>query len=212
MQDTQTTFQCPKCRSPLTLLRDDDLDTKPVCRAPGVRRIECSHPRCDFATHYGTTVKDGDERRIDETIAAAAAQYEQQLETAQRGPAIPEDMFTTVPLNGFRTISLNASDMDHIGQTTAAIIKRDIPNPEYFPHLRATVSYLRPTQDIDLWCLPHLAFIGNPPQAEMDRAINALNEGLARSSMMMPAITPAEFFAMVKNQADPGNSPATPGT
>ena len=105
MQDTQTTFQCPKCRSPLTLLRDDDLDTKPVCRDPGVRRIECSHPRCDFATHYGTTVKDGDERRIDETIAAAAAQHEQQLETAQRGPAIPDDMFTTVPLNGFRTIS-----------------------------------------------------------------------------------------------------------
>ena len=198
MQDTQTTFQCPKCRSPLMLLHDDDLDTKPVCRAPGVRRIECSHPRCDFATHYGTTVKDGDERRIDETIAAAAVHYEQQLENTCRGPEIPEDMFTTVPLNGFRTISLNASDMDHIGQTTAAIIKRDIPNPEYFPHLRATVSYLRPTQDTDLWCLPHLAFIGNPPQAEINRAIKALNEGLARSSMMMPAITPAEFFAMVK--------------
>ena len=39
MQDSQTAFTCPKCRSTLTLLRDDDQDTGPVCRA--LKQLGC---------------------------------------------------------------------------------------------------------------------------------------------------------------------------
>ena len=166
---------------------------------------------CDAANAAGKAVTEASHPTLHSAWQQLSAE-DRGAAAGQMGPAIPDDMFTTVPLNGFRTLSLNHSDLQSIGRTTAAVIQQHVPNPEHFPYLRATVSYLRPTQHIDLWCLPHLAFIGNPPQAEMDRATKALNEGLARSSMMMPAITPAEFFAMVKNQADPGNSPATPGT
>ena len=99
-----------------------------------------------------------------------------------------------VPLYEFRTLSLNGSDMDQIGQTTAAVIQHHTPNPEQFPHLRATVSYLRPDGDVDLWCLPHMAFIGSPPQAEIDRVTAALNNAITRAAVMMQPITPAEFY------------------
>ena len=152
---------CPRCQDPLDALTDDhpSIETPSVCRAPGTRRLTCPNPRCDYALHLGTTLKAGDQERthhILDVLAHDTALNNARLEQLPRGPAIPAALMHHIDLQPFRTLSLNAGDDRTITRRLARLFDAHVPDDLDLGIHSAGARFIRPNQDIDLWCMPQL--------------------------------------------------------
>ena len=190
-------LECPHCSSPLEIHRDGDpgIDTPMVCRAPGIRQLRCTHPRCNYRLHFSTVVDERDPAAMADMrrSLARSASLHRSRPLRPAGPDIPEQMLTTADLNGFSIISLNQSDLRSISTSLAKLCARTVTNKDAIPHLSVRPQFMRPDKTSELWCLPQLSWFGTADLTQVEAATSALNEAIASNTLLCGKVTPEQF-------------------